>query len=253
MLDTVISAIKTRDDFARVAYEAQIDAYASANIRYREMFFNPTQHATFWATPYADMVDGLIEGMTQAEREVGIRGRIIASINREQSPAVAMQLVQAVIDNPRDQVVGIGMDANEVSGPPEAFVDAFRLAGEHGIRRTAHAGEWAIPRNVRTSLELLGCERLDHAYRLVDDARLLASVANRGIHVAACWSTTLYFDWENSAQNPIAQMKAAGISVSLNTDDPEVDKTNLKQRVRALRFGYWRQRRRSARPRYRRP
>ncbi len=82
------------------------------------------------------------------------------------------------------------------------------LRREHGIRRTAHAGEWAIPRNVRTSLELLGCERLDHAYRLVDDAQLLASVADRGIHVATCWSTTLYFDWENSAQNPIAQMKA---------------------------------------------
>ncbi|WP_462200433.1 adenosine deaminase [Arthrobacter sp. B2a2-09] len=227
LLDTVVSTIKDRDDFARVAYEAQIDAFTNANIRYRELFFNPTQHGAFWATPYSAMVDGLIDGLRQAEKEVGIGGRLIPSINREQSPAVATQLVQAVIDNPRDEVVGIGMDANEMTGPPEAFQEAFRLAGKHGIRRTAHAGEWALPRNVGTTLDLLHCERLDHAYLLASDRDLMARVAGSGMHIAACWSTSLYHGWENSPENPIAAMKSAGISVSLNTDDPAVDQTNL--------------------------
>lgn len=227
LLDTVTSAVRSRDDFARVAYEAQIDAFTNSNIRYREMFFNPTQHGTFWAVSYASMVDGLIDGMRQAEKEVGIRGRIIPSINREQAPAVATQLVHDVIDNPRDEVVGIGMDANEMTGPPESFVEAFQLAGKHGIRRTAHAGEWALPRNVRTTLELLSVDRLDHSYLLVTDDELMERVAASGMHVAACWSTSLYHGYENDASNPIARMKAAGISVSLNTDDPALDQTRL--------------------------
>ena len=227
LLDTVVSTIKDRDDFARVAYEAQIDAFNTANIRYRELFFNPSQHGAFWATPYSAMVDGLIEGLRQAEKETGILGRLIPSINREQAPAVATQLVQAMIDNPRDEVVGVGMDANEMTGPPEAFEEAFQLAGKHEIRRTAHAGEWALPRNVGTTLDLLQCERLDHAYLLASDTDRMAQVADSGMHIAACWSTSLYHGWENSAENPIVVMKSAGISVSLNTDDPAVDLTNL--------------------------
>jgi adenosine deaminase len=235
LLDAVTSAIKGRDDFARVAYEALVDSSRASNLKYMELFFNPSQHSAFWATPYADMVDGLIDGMREAERDTGVKGRLIASINREQSPAVATQLVRDVIDNRRDEVVGIGLDANEALGPPEAFAEAFALAGKHGLRRTAHAAEWAFPRNVATSIETLGCERIDHGYFIARDPDLLGRAKASGLHFTCCWSTSLYHGWPAGPDHPIVQMWREGISISLNSDDPQLDISSVSDDYVAFR------------------
>ena len=83
----------------------------------------------------------MIAGLRDAERDFGIIGRLIPSIDRESSPELGLEMVEAVVANPRDEVIGIGMDYLEVGNPPEKFWMAYRLAERNGLRRTAHAGE----------------------------------------------------------------------------------------------------------------
>jgi adenosine deaminase len=73
-------------------------------------------------------------------------------------------MVQTMLEHPREEVVGIGMDYAEADNPPEKSWKTYRLAGERGLRRTAHAREDAPARNVEACLVLLGCERIDHGY-----------------------------------------------------------------------------------------
>ena len=40
------STVIDRDDFARIAYESLEDGVKLGNLKYREMFFNPTLHTT---------------------------------------------------------------------------------------------------------------------------------------------------------------------------------------------------------------
>ena len=47
----VSSTSSTRTNFARVAYEAMEDGHRLGNLRYREMFFNPTLHTGTAACP----------------------------------------------------------------------------------------------------------------------------------------------------------------------------------------------------------
>ena len=54
----VNSTVIDRDDFARVAYESLEDGVELGNLKYREMFFNPTLHTTR-GVPMATIVDGL--------------------------------------------------------------------------------------------------------------------------------------------------------------------------------------------------
>jgi len=60
-------------------------------------------------------------------------------------------------------------------------VQAYRNARRAGLKTTAHAGEFGMPwTNVRTALDLLQVDRIDHGYTVVDQpefARLLASRA----------------------------------------------------------------------------
>ncbi len=54
----VNSTVIDRDDFARIAYESLEDGVKLGNLKYREMFFNPTLH-TIRGVPMATVIDGL--------------------------------------------------------------------------------------------------------------------------------------------------------------------------------------------------
>lgn len=226
----VCESMRDAADFERAVYDSLAHAVRTGNVRYREMFFSPTNHTQH--LDYPTMVAGLVAGIEAAEADFGIRCRLIADINRRQSPAVATELVQAVLDHPSPYVIGIGMDDDEDSGPPELFVEAYRLAGAGGLKRTAHAGEMGSSVNVRTSIETLGCDRIDHGYAMVHDPAVLQLVRDSGVHVTGAWFVNnfhagVFTDGVDPATTPLAAMLRAGLPVSLNTDDPTMIPTDM--------------------------
>jgi adenosine deaminase len=223
-----------QEDFARVVYESLEDAATIGNLRYRELFFNPTNHFVY-GTSYASMVDGIIEGIQAAERAFGVRCRLIPSINREQGPQAALEMVREVLSNPRDEVIGIGMDGQEAFGPPEDFAAAYAEAKKSGLHRTSHVCEDGPPRNVETCLDVLDCERLDHGYYVLEDPAIVKRVRDDG--VPFCSKVYLICDWQH---HPLKAMIDAGLRVNLSTDDPAVEHTNLAMAYvdTAMAFNY---------------
>ena len=217
----VCNALATQEDCGRAIYEVLCDQAAAGNVRYTELFCQPTMHPTL---TYPEMLEGLLDGMKRAEADAGIVCRLLPAINREQSPEVALQLVRDIIDNPRDRVLGIGLDGNPYI-PASDFAAAFGLARESGLHRTAHAG---VPvYDTREVLDVLGCERVDHGYYVVEDAELLDRVVRDRIHFTACWTLAgEYFDTDR-ASSPVQAMVDAGMSVSINTDDPRIFHTDI--------------------------
>ena len=173
-------SLRSADDFHRAVYDTQRHA-AESGVRYREMFWNPTDHWSIGEVGYAEAADGMIAGLRDAERDFGITGRLIPSIDRESSPELGFEMVEAVVAHPRDEVIGIGMDYLEVGNPPEKFWKSYRLAERNGLRRTAHAGEFGEPaRNVETALDLLGCDRIDHGLHHIAGRATACALPRRG-------------------------------------------------------------------------
>ena len=225
----VCQSVRDASDFERAVYDSLAHGVRTGNLRYREMFFSPTNH-TF--IPYAAMVEGLTAGIEAAEADFGVRCRMIADINRRQSPAVALELVETVLANPSPYVIGIGMDDDEDSGPPELFAEAYARAGRGGLKRTAHAGEMGSSANVATSLDVLGCDRIDHGYAMVHDPAVVRRVRDSGVHVTGAWFVNnfhagVFTDGVDPATTPLAAMLRDGLPVSLNTDDPTMIPTDL--------------------------
>jgi len=219
----VCAAMATQEDCSRAIYEVLCDQAAAGNVRYTEMFCQPTMHQTL---TYAEMLDGLLDGMKRAEADAGIMCRLLPAINREQSPEVALQLVRDIVDNPRDRVLGIGLDGNPYI-PASNFAAAFELARDNGLHRTAHAG---VPvYDTREVLDVLGCERVDHGYYVVEDAELLDRVVRDRIHFTACWTLAGEYFATDPASSPLQAMVDAGMSVSINTDDPRIFHTDIGQ------------------------
>jgi adenosine deaminase len=223
----VNSTVIDRDDFARIAYESLEDGVNAGNLRYREMFFNPTLHTTR-GVPMATIIDGLIDGCRAAETDLGVRCFLIADVYRQDDPAMALQMVEEVIANRRPELIGLGMDAAEAPDPPEKFVDSFALAGRAGLHRTSHSAEDGPPANITTCLDLLGCERIDHGYHILEDEAVVARCRDDGIHFTCCpTSTAVVYGWPDLTTHPITKMLAAGLLVHLNSDDPTMFRTDI--------------------------
>jgi adenosine deaminase len=217
----VCEAMATPQDCSRAICEVLCDQVAAGNVRYSEMFIQPTMHQRM---TYPQMLEGLLDGIAQAEARTGVKSRLIVAINREQSLEVAMKLVRDVIDNPSERVLGIGLDGNPYI-PASNFKAAFELACAHGLNCTAHAG---VPvHDIEEVIGVLGCRRVDHGYYIAEEPRLCAQSVRDEVHFTACWTLAGEYFPRDKVNSPIRKMVDAGLSVSINTDDPQIFHTNI--------------------------
>jgi adenosine deaminase len=228
----VLRALRTLDrcvlvsahDLHRIAYEYLEDA-ASHGVRYSEFFWNPTGTVRVSGIGYAAAQSAIVAAIEDAQRDHGIIGRLVPSIDREADLQAALDMVGWVTAHRVPHVVGIGMDYREVDHPPQRFVAAYAAARRAGLRTTAHAGEFGMPwPNVRTAVEQLHCDRIDHGYTIVDRPELARQYAERGIVFTVVPTNSHYLRtlpadrW--ALDHPIRRMVQLGLSVHPNTDDP---------------------------------
>ena len=224
----VCRSIQTEADFRRVTYEC-LARCADSGARYVELFFSPESHFEV-GVDYPTMLAGVLAGMADAKAERGLESNLIPAINRELGPVRAVAFIEMVAAHPHPQVIGVGLDFNEIGFPSADYVDAYRAAADHGLHRTSHAGEVGPADNVRAAIDLLDCERIDHGYHVVDDPELLARCVESQIAFTVCPTTTGYTTvWRDlsAGDHAIRQMSEAGLKLTVNSDDPAMFVSDL--------------------------
>lgn len=227
------------DDLARLTRE-YLAAAAAENVRHAEFFWNPTGAVRDSGIAYRDGLAAIAEEMREAERAHGVTSRLIPAIDREGTAREALEMVQWVVAHRagREEVVaGIGIDYRETDRPPELFAEAYALARRHGLRTTAHAGEFGCPwAHVRTAVDMLKVDRVDHGYTVVDAALghdaaeaaaargLVERCRERGIVFTVVPTNSYYLRTLPKARwapdHPIRAMPGLGLAIHPNTDDP---------------------------------
>ena len=92
----------------------------------------------------------------------------------------------------------------------------------------AHAGEHGGPASIRSALEHCRAERIDHGIRAIDDPSLVAHLAERGTALDVCPSSNVALGAVPSLeQHPFPRLRAAGVALTLNSDDPPFFGTSL--------------------------
>jgi len=216
--------LKTPDDLHRISYEYLQDA-AAHQVRYAEFFWNPTGTVRDSGIPYAQAQAAIVRAIADAQSACGIIGRLVPAIDREATPAEALEMVRWLIAHRHPDVPGIGIDYREVDRPPELFVEAYAAARRAGLKTTAHAGEFGMPwTNVQTAVELLKVDRIDHGYTVIDKPAFARQCAERGIVFTVVPTNSYYLRtlaperW--ALDHPIRRMPQLGLRIHPNTDDP---------------------------------
>lgn len=240
-LDWQCSLVRTSEDAARTAYRFAARQSASG-IRYSDVIINPTHWST-WRGRETELLDALGKGLAEAEQDGLCSAQLAVSLLRTQASSEAMDLVERVLADKPARVVALSVDGDEkaTGRTGEKFQAAFDLATSRGLRSTVHAGESSGPEGVWDAIDLLSAERVDHGVRAIEDARLVDELISRGITLDICPRSNLtlgiYPSW---AEHPLPALVDAGVTVTLNTDDPAPLGTTLVHdwAATAEAFGY---------------
>jgi adenosine deaminase len=220
-LDDSCACITTAEQVSAALYEVARRA-AAAGVRYVDLIWNPS-HWPAWRDRLPEFVTAVDRGCTDAEADGLPPIGLCVSLLRRQSAREALELVERLVELRHRRVVGLSIDGNEAAagrtGP--RFAEAFARARAAGLRRCAHAGESSGPEGVVDALDYLGAERIDHGVRAVEDVHLIQRLANEGVPLDMCPTSNVRLGIAPSvAAHPLEHLRAQGVRVSVNTDDP---------------------------------
>jgi adenosine deaminase len=225
--ETLRKFYRSPEVIGRITQEAIADA-AADNVRYLELRFTPVALSKAENFPLSEVIDWVVQGAKQAQAETGTITRLIASVNRHESPDLAAQVVELAIQRQEDGIVGLDLAGNEVDFPSSPFAGVFARAREGGLHVTVHAGEWGGAGNVAAAITQLGAERIGHGVRVMEDQAVIALARERGVTFEVCVTSNYQTGVVPALDvHPIRAMHAAGLRVTINTDDPSISQITL--------------------------
>ncbi|HSM68384.1 MAG TPA: adenosine deaminase [Xanthomonadales bacterium] len=210
----------------RVAYENVEDAQAEG-LDYVELRFSPWFMAERHSLNAADVVAACVDGIRAAERDTGVKARVIGILSRTYGADTAMQELDAILAN-RDGLVAVDLAGDEAGFPPEQFKAHFRRVRDAGLHVTVHAGEADGPHSVWSAIRDLGAERIGHGFRSIEDPELVDYLAEQGIGLECCPTSNLHISAVTDyASHPIRELAERGVKFCLNTDDPGISNITI--------------------------
>jgi adenosine deaminase len=218
---------KSPDVIDRVTREAVEDA-AKDNVRYLELRFTPVALSRAEGFPLHDVMDWVITSAQGAAKKYKVKVNLIASVNRHESPELAEQVAWLAAENIKNGLTGLDLAGNEAEFKSDPFHGIFKEAKQAGLHVTIHAGEWGPAENVRDAIENLGAERIGHGVRVLEDEYVTALAKEHGSVFEVCVTSNFQSGVVNSLkEHPLPRMIEAGLSVTVNTDDPSVSRITL--------------------------
>lgn len=222
----------SKEAVKRIAQEAVLDA-AADNIRYLELRFNPVALSRVHQFRLHDVVEWVIEAVTQAQAASNARTCLIFQIGRNEQLRTAEEITDLALAHLGPLVRGIDLAGDEAMHPADRFEPIFRRAKRAGLNITVHAGEAVnadSDSSIRTAVLNLGAQRIGHGVRAIENSNTVQMLRERHITLEVCPTSNLHTGIVRGlSQHPLYDLFKLGMYVTLNTDDPSISATTLSQ------------------------
>jgi adenosine deaminase len=226
-----LSLLRSGEDLAIVTDDLA-RTLASQNVRYAEITTTAFTHFLDRddrrGMSYSDYRDGLNEGRRRAAAR-GVEVGWVIDIPRDlemPDQTVTIEYLESAFTP--DGLVAIGLGGYEVGFPAAPYAPHFERALAIGLHSVPHAGETEGPESVRQAVDDLHAERIGHGVRAIEDPALVDQLAEREIMLEVCpTSNVLLRVADTIDDHALPALRAAGVRVCLNTDDPGWFATDL--------------------------
>jgi adenosine deaminase len=212
--------ICSHKDYSLITY-LYLKQLAQQNCLYVELIVSPV-HAKQNGVSYDQMLSGIIHGIEKAQAEFGIECRILMAILRHYGPHAALAVMKKITDQLHPWVVGVNLVGDIKQYEVKAFEQVFTMARMKYLQVSCHAGEMdGGPKEIWQAIDYLGAKRISHGITCLKDPALVNVLLDRKIILEVCPSSNVILKmYPNYASHPLAALKAAGLALTLNTDDP---------------------------------
>ncbi len=213
-----MDVLRTEQDFFELTY-AYLQRVHAQNVVYTEMHFDPQAH-TSRGIAFDTVIRGIRRAQEMAQDELGIRSQLILGILRDMSAESAMEALEQSLAY-RDWIVGVGLDSDEKGNPPVKFREVFERARAEGYNMTMHCDHLQenSVEHIRQCLDVIGVDRIDHGYHVLDDEGLIDDVRRRQMCLTFC-TTCNPSSPEPRRARELKRALELGLNVTVNTDDP---------------------------------
>ncbi|HEX6800315.1 MAG TPA: adenosine deaminase [Ktedonobacterales bacterium] len=227
----ITRCLRTAADYELIAYEFGAEM-ARQNTRYAEITFTPGTHEAM-GIPHDVYFSGLEQGRARARADFGVEMRWIFDIVRNiPDPARRMTAAdyttRVAIEDREQGVVALGFAGLERGFAIAPFAPFFERARTAGLHVIPHAGETAGPESIWDAIRLLGAERIGHGVRAIEDPELVAYLAEHTLPLEVNVTSNLRLGiYPDLASHPLSRLMAAGVPITVNSDDPALFNTTL--------------------------
>ncbi|WP_435233007.1 adenosine deaminase [Micromonospora aurantiaca (nom. illeg.)] len=237
---SVVDLIRDADDVWLLTHEVAREL-ARQQVRYAELTVTPYSHVNR-GIPAPAFCEAIEDARKRAEADFGIALRWCFDIPGEAGLPAAEQTLRIALDERPDGLISFGLGGPEIGVPRPQFKPWFDQARAAGLRSVPHAGETTGPETIWDALRELGAERIGHGISAAQDPALLTHLAERRIPLEISPTSNVRTRAVPSLDaHPLPLLVAAGVPVSINSDDPPMFGTTLNDEyavaARLLRLG----------------
>jgi adenosine deaminase len=228
------------EDALQLATEDVFEQLAADKVIYAEIRFAPLLHLNKGLSPEA-VVTAVDSATERCIRSTGIEARLILCALRHFSQEQSLRTARLVERFKGSHVVALDLAGDEAGFPLDAHIPAFRFAVDHGINRTAHAGEADGAASVWETLRAFEPSRIGHGVRSIEDPELVEHLKTKGIHLELCPSSNVQTRVCSAFRDhPADRLLRAGVSLSINTDARTITNVTLNKEYARLgvQFGW---------------
>ncbi|GLY06193.1 adenosine deaminase [Actinoplanes sp. NBRC 101535] len=225
---SVVDLIRDAGDVRLLTYEIGREL-GRQQVRYAELTVTPYSSVRR-GIPSPAFCEAIEDARASAARDFGVDMRWCFDIPGEAGLAAAEETLRIALEDRPDSLISFGLGGPEIGVPRPQFKPYFDKARAAGLHSVPHAGETTGPETIWDAIRELGAERIGHGISAAQDERLMAYLAENGIPLEVCPTSNLRTRAvADLDEHPIARLVAAGVPISVNSDDPPMFGTTLEQ------------------------
>jgi len=223
---SVVDLIRDQEDVRLLTFEVAREL-ARQQVRYAELTVTPYSHV-HRGIPAPAFCEAIEDARIAAEAELGIVLRWCFDIPGEAGLPAAEETLRIALHEQPAGLISFGLGGPEIGVPRPQFKPYFDQARAAGLRSVPHAGETTGPETIWDALRELGAERIGHGISAARDPDLLRHLAERRIPLEVCPTSNVRTRAVASIEeHPLPRLVAAGVLVTINSDDPPMFGTTL--------------------------
>ena len=180
----------------------------------------------------------VVEAAIKGTKETSLDCNLICCCMRGSEKDINLETVRVAKKYLNQGVVAIDLAGAEALYPTSDYKYIFDYAKELDVPYTIHAGEADGPSSVRDAISF-GTKRIGHGVRATEDKELLNIIKEKNITLEVCPTSNICTAiYNNISEMPIKELLDMGINITINTDDPAICNTTLKQEIEKIKDNF---------------